>query len=87
MNEIRQAIESDDFLSYYRSRREQLALSDNECEGPTPARRPKGRQVLQLGDYKVVTSELGHRSIRQVSSGETMHSVTNPIEEARTLYV
>jgi queuine tRNA-ribosyltransferase len=41
----------------------------------------------RLGDYEVHQAWEGFASIRQVSSGEIMHSRTSPIDEARQLYV
>ena len=40
-----------------------------------------------LGDYEVHVAWEGFASIRQISSGEIMHSRTPPMEEARKLYV
>jgi queuine tRNA-ribosyltransferase len=39
------------------------------------------------GDYEVIRAREGFSSIRQISSGEIMHSRTEPIAEARGLYV
>jgi queuine tRNA-ribosyltransferase len=47
----------------------------------------KREEVLQLGDYEVHRAWEGFASIRQISSGEIMHSRTAPMEEARKLYV
>jgi queuine tRNA-ribosyltransferase len=44
-------------------------------------------ESLRLGDYEIHRAWEGFASIRQISSGEIMHSRTNPIEEARQLYV
>jgi len=41
----------------------------------------------RLGDYEIHLAHEGFASIRQVSSGEIMHSRTDPMEEARSLYV
>jgi len=41
----------------------------------------------QLGDYEVHRAWEGFASIRQISSGEIMHSRTAPMEESRKLYV
>ncbi|MES2526717.1 MAG: MnmC family methyltransferase [Bdellovibrionota bacterium] len=41
----------------------------------------------KLGDYEVHLNKAGFSSIRQLSSGEIMHSVIPPEIEARTLYV
>jgi queuine tRNA-ribosyltransferase len=47
----------------------------------------KGDESLRLGDYEVHQAWEGFSSIRQVSSGEIMHSRTDPMEEARQVYV
>jgi queuine tRNA-ribosyltransferase len=43
--------------------------------------------AIRLGDYEVHRAREGFSSIRQISSGEIMHSRTDPIREARQLYV
>src|SRR6476661_6944693 len=47
----------------------------------------KGDQSGRLGDYEVHKAWEGFSSIRQISSGEIMHSRTDPMEEARKVYV
>src|SRR3982751_1103169 len=47
----------------------------------------KGDTPLRLGDYELHRPWEGFSSIRQISSGEIMHSRTDPIEEARKVYV
>jgi len=47
----------------------------------------KGDQSGRLGDYEVHKAWEGFSSIRQISSGEIMHSRTDPMEEARQVYV
>jgi queuine tRNA-ribosyltransferase len=47
----------------------------------------KREEVSRLGDYEVHRAWEGFASIRQISSGEIMHSRTAPMEEARKLYV
>jgi queuine tRNA-ribosyltransferase len=47
----------------------------------------KPENSMRLGDYEVHKAWEGFASIRQVSSGEIMHSRTAPMEEARKLYV
>jgi queuine tRNA-ribosyltransferase len=47
----------------------------------------KGDTRLRLGDYEIHRAWEGFSSIRQISSGEIMHSRTDPIREARELYV
>ena len=47
----------------------------------------KGDTASSLGDYEVHRAWEGFSSIRQISSGEIMHSRTDPMEEARKVYV
>jgi len=47
----------------------------------------KGDKALRRGDYEIHQAREGFSSIRQISSGEIMHSRTDPMEEARQLYV
>ena len=47
----------------------------------------KREEDVRLGDYEVHRAWEGFASIRQISSGEIMHSRTAPMEEARKLYV
>jgi queuine tRNA-ribosyltransferase len=88
MREIREAIFADRFVEYYQKWREVLPADDLE----NPITRPKPPRVKkefprELGDYRIVESEKGFSSIQQISSGETMHSVSDPIDEAKRLYV
>jgi queuine tRNA-ribosyltransferase len=89
MVEIRESILNDTFESFYKSKREVLVQSD-EMNPSTPFQGPKltrAEKRSTLGDYEVHTSEKGFSSIRQKSSGEIMHSVSPPAEEAHSLYV
>jgi queuine tRNA-ribosyltransferase len=86
MREIRAHIVDGTFAAFYQDRRAALARVD----GDDPAtRHPRPRRVkrMVLGDYEVQTAPAGYSSIRQRSSGEVMHSVSNPVEEAHLLYV
>src|SRR5438094_8046632 len=47
----------------------------------------KSDEALRLGDYEVHRAQEGFSNIRQISSGEIMHSRTDPMEEARSLYI
>ena len=47
----------------------------------------KNDEPPRLGDYEIHRAWEGFSSIRQISSGEIMHSRTDPMEEARELYV
>ncbi|MBN8219117.1 MAG: tRNA guanosine(34) transglycosylase Tgt [Spirochaetes bacterium] len=85
---IRDAILRGDFLAFYEKTRLDLMRSDEEnpCE-PTPPRHRKAPRPGRLGDYEIRDSPLGFSSVVQTSSGETMHSVNPPDEEAERLYV
>ena len=86
MREMRESVLRDDFLSYYQEKRVELARSDerNPCR---PPKRPQAGRPARLGDYEIHRSPQGFTSIRQISSGEVMHSVNAPADEADKLYV
>jgi len=86
MREMRTSILRNDFTSFYEAKRPELIRSDEE----NPERRPAGprvRRAPQRGDYEIQTSPQGYSSIRQLSSGEIMHSVNRPEDEAERLYI
>lgn len=89
MREIRSAILSDQFYDYYLKKRKQLVLSDeaNPASELRPRKLTRSEKNQRLGDYEVHTSPSGHSSIRQISSGEIMHSVNDPSLESHELYV
>ena len=86
MREMRETILRDDFLSYYERKRLELGRSDEEHLG-RPPKQAKRSEPARLGDYEIHTSAQGFFSIRQISSGEVMHSVNRPSDEADKLYV
>jgi len=87
MAEMRQSILDGKFMELYRRKREELVRSDEENPVRPPVRSKK-KLPMQLGDYDIAESPCGtFSSIRQLSSGERMHSVNNPVDEARALYV
>ena len=86
MREMRQSILRDDFLSYYEKKRLELVRADEEHPGRSP-KKAKTFKPVRLGDYEIHTSAQGFSSVRQVSSGEVMHSVNAPSDEANKLYV
>ncbi len=86
MGEIRQRILAGDFAAYYRQKRLELLRSD-EDNPPRAPRKARVSHSARLGDYELYRSAQGFYSIRQISSGEIMHSVTAPSEEANKLYV
>jgi queuine tRNA-ribosyltransferase len=85
MRTMRSRILDDTFASFYAQTREKLNASCEEF----PVIKPKvnAPKPLELGDFEVVTAPEGFSSIRHKSSGETMHSVIPPAEEAFKLYV
>ena len=87
MREMREAILRDEFLAYYERRSESSwRAPTNGNPGRPPKRTPISRPA-RLGDYEIHRSPQGFISIRQISSGEVMHSVVAPAEEADRLYV
>jgi queuine tRNA-ribosyltransferase len=89
MSDIREAILEDRFMELYRSRKPELMLADidNPPAAPKRTRTPMAERRLRLGDYEVHLSPQEHANIKQISSGEVMHSVSDPIEEATRLYI
>ena len=85
MREMRQAIFENKFVEYYNAKRPLLLISD-EDNPPVPPKRNVVR-VHRLGDYEIHHSKEGFASIKQISSGEIMHSVNKPEEEANKLYI
>ncbi len=86
MQEIRAAVVAGTFIAYYRQKRVDWARVDgDDATTRHPRARPPQRRAC--GDYEVLTAPQGFSSIRQCSSGEVMHSVSNPVDEARLLYV
>ena len=86
MRDIRESIFRDDFAAFYEKKRLELARTDED----NPTLQPKKAKVAPtptLGDYEIATSPQGFCSIRQLSSGEVMHSVNRPSDEANKLYV
>jgi queuine tRNA-ribosyltransferase len=86
MREMRASILQDAFLPFYERMRLELGRSDGE----NPAVHPKPAPVFhfpRLGDYEIHRGPGGFNSVRQISSGEVMHSVNQPDEEANRLYV
>ena len=89
MREIRESILAGKFVEYYHAHRTALMSSDEDHPSTpfTPPKPSRAEKRLRLGDYEVHTSAQGFSSIRQISSGEIMHSVTAPEVEARAMYV
>ena len=86
MREMRAAIFAGTFLAYYERQRTQLVRADDENPS-VPQKRTRAPTLPRLGDYDIVKAAEGFASIRQISSGEVMHSVNRPSDEADRLYV
>jgi queuine tRNA-ribosyltransferase len=87
MRTMREHILADDWLRFYRSQRDLLDARDSygaPVRHVTKAQRQKLK--LKLGRYEVIIRDCVGR-IREMASGEVMHSVNDPAEEARSLYV
>lgn len=86
MAEMRASILAGTFTAYYEATRPILLSfdQDNPVQSPKPSSK---RRRATLGDYEIHVAEAGFSSIRQISSGEIMHSVSPPEEEANRLYI
>jgi len=87
MKEMRQAILRNDFLEFYERQQRELVRTDEEHPNRPVKQKERTGPDTRLGDYEVHASLYGFSSIRQISSGEVMHSVNDPSEEANKLYV
>ncbi len=87
MREMRASILQDAFLPFYERMRTELARTDSE----NPSVTPKPARIFhypRCGDYEIHPAGTGgFNSVRQISSGEVMHSVNRPEDEANRLYV
>lgn len=86
MSAMRESILQNAFLPFYERMRVELARTDAE----NPSVKPKPATVFRyprLGDYEIHPGPGGFNSVRQISSGEVMHSVNRPEEEANRLYI
>ncbi|MBN1411951.1 MAG: tRNA guanosine(34) transglycosylase Tgt [Spirochaetales bacterium] len=86
MAQVRRRIMEGGFRSFYEDQREKLAEGDKENPA-TPPRRKRRKNRSRLGSYEVVGQDGGIHSIRDITSGEIMHSVLDPFTEAKALYV
>lgn len=85
MRTMRARILDDTFLPFYKEARESIAAAD--AEFPVQKAKPRKKRPTTLGDFALDIASKGYGSIRHVSSGEVMHSVISPAEEAEKLYV
>lgn len=86
MAAMRTSILSDTFAAFYKRMKPELMRDDED----NPANHPKPARIRRnptLGDYEILPAPQGFNSIRQISSGEVMHSVNEPEAEANQVYV
>ena len=86
MREMRESIMRDEFGSYYEKKRLELVRND-EDNPRRPPKSAKTREPARMGAYEIHTSAIGFSSLRHIPSGEVMHSVIAPNDEANKLYV
>jgi queuine tRNA-ribosyltransferase len=84
---MRERIFSNTFATFYREWRERLGAADLDHPITPPKHSRRRRPALTLGNYTVHRSASGHYSLRHLPSGEIMHSVNDPSEEAARLYL
>ena len=86
MREIRQSIFENRFMELYHEKR--AFLHESDADHPIHQQKPRRKKMeFHLGNYEVHFAPQGFASIRQISSGEIMHSRTPPMEEAQRLYI
>jgi queuine tRNA-ribosyltransferase len=85
MQEIRGAIAAGTFAELYRERRVQLAETDRDNPHVLPV--PRRNKATTRGAFGLHTSPHGFTSIQHLPSGEIMHSVNAPDDEAEAVYV
>lgn len=90
MRQIRASILEGRFVEFHRAMREPLSRQtdeDHPTVQPVRKRKPGDKRPLRRGDYEVQIHPSGLGRIKHIPSGEVMHPVPDPREEARTLYV
>ena len=87
MRTMREHILADTWLPFYNSQRNLLDARDSYGKASTHVTRAERRRLdLKRGRYEVIVrDEVGY--IKHTTSGEVMHSINDPAEEARSLYV
>jgi queuine tRNA-ribosyltransferase len=87
MRSMREHILADTWLCFYRSQRDLLDARDSYGRPATHVTKAQRQKLkLKLGRYEVVVrAGIGH--VRDMTSGEIMHPVNDPCDEARSIYV
>lgn len=84
---MREHILADTWLPFYNSQRAVLDARDSYGKPVTHVTKATRRKLkLTRGRYEVIVRD-GVGFIRDMTSGEVMHSINNPLAEARSLYV
>lgn len=83
MKVMRDAILEDRFVPLYESLRHRLTREQTPPPPPRAKKRPAGR----LGAFQLHQRADGGYSVQHQDSGEVMHAVLDPREEARVLYL
>ena len=87
MRDMRAHILAGTWLEYYRAQRDRLDARDSVPRSTArPTKEQRFQMSMRLGRYEIVLHDSVGR-IRDTTSGEVMHSVNDPAEEARSLYV
>jgi queuine tRNA-ribosyltransferase len=83
---IRAALAAGRFAAFYATEREALARAD--IDNP-PGKHPRVKPTASRhrGAFELAESPAGFTSVRHVPSGEVMHSVNAPDEEAARIYI
>jgi queuine tRNA-ribosyltransferase len=85
MREISEAIDADQFATFYKQKKELLESTDADNPINRPVQRKRRGASSMLGNYQVQVSN-GFTSLKHIS-GEVMHPVSDPLLEAQSLYV
>jgi queuine tRNA-ribosyltransferase len=87
MRDMRESIMRDEFLAVYERKRQELVRPDDEHPNNPPPRNKAIATPPRRGDYEIIKNPSDTFSVRQISSGELMHSVNRPSDEANALYI
>jgi queuine tRNA-ribosyltransferase len=83
---MRSSIFDGTFSTFYRDTKEGWRQLDDAREAGRLAAAPARKKREVLGDYELTRRDSYH-SVRHIPSGEVMHCASDPLEEARSLYV
>lgn len=87
MKRIRDSIIENRFLTFHREWRDRLQGGDPDAPVVPPKTSRRRQPSRRFGNFEVIQTARGHFSVRHQPSGEVMHSVVEPNEEAEKLYL